>query len=63
MSGTASGSIYHPDPGLRGREIDIANLMSAMLKQAGVEMEVVLVAKFDWNAGYDGFLAGFCHAV
>ena len=39
--------------------IDIANLMSAMLKQAGVEMEVVLVAKFDWNAGYDGFLAGF----
>ena len=43
--------------------IDIANLMSAMLKQAGVEMEVVLVAKFDWNAGYDGFLAGFCHAV
>lgn len=39
--------------------VDIANLMSAMLKQAGVEMEVVLVTKFDWNAGYDGFLAGF----
>ncbi len=43
--------------------IDIANLMSAMLKQAGVEMEVVLVAKFDWNAGYDGFLAGFARGI
>ena len=39
--------------------VDIANVMSAMLKQAGVEMEVVLVTKFDWDAGYDGFLAGF----
>lgn len=39
--------------------VDIANLMSSMLKQAGVEMEVVLVTKFDWNAGYNGFLAGF----
>ena len=39
--------------------IDIANVMSSMLKQAGVEMEVVLVTKFDWSAGYDGFLAGF----
>lgn len=39
--------------------IDIANLMSSMLKQAGVEMEVVLVTKFDWSAGYNGFLAGF----
>lgn len=39
--------------------VDIANMMSAMLRQAGVEMEVVLVTKFDWSAGYDGFLAGF----
>ncbi len=39
--------------------VDIANIMSAMLKQAGVEMEVVLVTRFDWSAGYDGFLAGF----
>lgn len=39
--------------------VDIANLMSAMLKQAGIRMEVVLVTKFDWNSGYDGFLAGF----
>ena len=39
--------------------VDIANLMSSMLKKAGVEMEVVLVTKFDWKAGYDGFLAGF----
>ncbi len=39
--------------------VDIANVMSAMLAQAGVEMEVVLVTKFDWKAGYDGFLAGY----
>lgn len=39
--------------------IDIANLMSNMLKQAGVEMEIVLVTKFDWTAGYDGFLSGY----
>ncbi|MBR5337978.1 MAG: ABC transporter substrate-binding protein [Lachnospiraceae bacterium] len=39
--------------------VDIANLMSSMLKKAGVEMEVCLVTKFDWKAGYDGFLAGF----
>ncbi len=39
--------------------VDIANMMSNMLKAAGVEMEVVLVTKFDWQAGYDGFLAGY----
>ena len=39
--------------------VDIANVMSSMLKQAGVEMEVVFVQKFDWKAGYDGFLAGY----
>ena len=39
--------------------VDIANVMSNMLRQAGVEMEVVLVTRFDWNAGYDGFLAGY----
>lgn len=39
--------------------VDIANLMSSMLKKAGVDMEVVLVTKFDWKAGYDGFLAGY----
>lgn len=39
--------------------VDIANVMSNMLKQAGVEMEVVFVQKFDWKAGYDGFLAGY----
>lgn len=39
--------------------VDIANIMSSMLKQAGVDMEVDLVTKFDWNAGYDGFLAGY----
>ncbi len=39
--------------------VDIANVMSDMLKEAGVEMEVVLVTKFDWTAGYNGFLAGY----
>ena len=39
--------------------VDIANVMSNMLRQAGVEMEVVLVTKFDWKAGYNGFLAGY----
>ena len=34
-----------------GECVDIANLMSSMLKKAGVEMEVVLVTKFDWKAG------------
>lgn len=60
MSGTASGSILPSRPGItRKRESILPISWSAMLKQAGVEMEVVLVAKFDWNAGYDGFLAGF----
>ncbi|MFA7171437.1 MAG: ABC transporter substrate-binding protein [Candidatus Paceibacterota bacterium] len=39
--------------------VDIANLVSQMLKDAGVDMEIVLVSKFDWHAGYDGFLAGY----
>ena len=39
--------------------VDIAKIMSDMLKKAGVEMEVVLVTKFDWKAGYNGFLAGY----
>ncbi|PKM78370.1 MAG: ABC transporter substrate-binding protein [Firmicutes bacterium HGW-Firmicutes-15] len=39
--------------------VDIANIVSKQLKDAGVDMEMVLVTKFDWNAGYNGFLAGF----
>ncbi|MDO5136732.1 MAG: ABC transporter substrate-binding protein [Eubacteriales bacterium] len=39
--------------------VDIANICSNMLKQAGVDMEVVLVTKFDWTAGYNGFLSGY----
>ena len=39
--------------------VDIANLVSSMLRKAGVDMEVVLVTSFDWKAGYDGFLAGY----
>lgn len=38
--------------------VDIANLCANMLKQAGVDMEVVLVTKFDWETGYNGFLYG-----
>ncbi|HBF37050.1 MAG TPA: ABC transporter substrate-binding protein [Firmicutes bacterium] len=39
--------------------VDIANVVSKQLKKAGVEMEIVLVTKFDWDAGYNGFLAGY----
>lgn len=39
--------------------VDIAKLMSQQLEQAGVEMEIVLVTKFDWESGYNGFLAGY----
>ncbi|MDU7336825.1 MAG: ABC transporter substrate-binding protein [Clostridium sp.] len=39
--------------------VDIANLCSSQLKAAGVEMEVVLVTRFDWKAGYNGFLSGY----
>ena len=38
--------------------VDIANIVSNMLKKAGVDMEVVLVTKFDWETGYNGFLYG-----
>ncbi|MFJ5625262.1 ABC transporter substrate-binding protein [Peribacillus loiseleuriae] len=38
--------------------VDIANIVSTMLKKAGIDMEVVLVTKFDWDAGYNGFLYG-----
>jgi peptide/nickel transport system substrate-binding protein len=39
--------------------VDIANVCSSQLKKAGVDMEVVLVSKFDWDAGYNGFLSGY----
>ena len=38
--------------------VDIANVVSRQLKDAGVEMKIVLVTRFDWKAGYNGFLAG-----
>lgn len=38
--------------------VEIANVTSSMLKQAGVDMEVVLVPKFD-HPSYDSFLAGY----
>ncbi|MDD7389475.1 MAG: ABC transporter substrate-binding protein [Lachnospiraceae bacterium] len=39
--------------------VDIANICSSQLKQAGVDMEVVLVTRFDWESGYNGFLSGY----
>lgn len=39
--------------------IDIANVVSKQLKEAGVDMEIVLVTKFDWKSGYNGFLSGY----
>ena len=39
--------------------VDIANLCASQLKAAGVDMEVVLVTKFDWKSGYNGFLSGY----
>lgn len=39
--------------------VDIANVMARQLKKAGVEMKIALVTRFDWKAGYNGFLAGF----
>lgn len=39
--------------------VDIENIVSQQLKKAGVELKVQLVTKFDWEAGYNGFLAGY----
>lgn len=39
--------------------VDIANIMADQLEKAGVKMDIKLVSAFDWDAGYDGFLAGF----
>ncbi|MBO8416722.1 MAG: ABC transporter substrate-binding protein [Proteobacteria bacterium] len=38
--------------------VDLANICSAMLKQAGVEMQVVPVTHFDFKAGYNAYLYG-----
>lgn len=39
--------------------VDIENIVSQQLKKAGVELKVQLVTKFDWESGYNGFLAGY----
>lgn len=39
--------------------VDIARVVSRQLRDAGVDMRLALVTRFDWRAGYDGFLAGF----
>ena len=38
--------------------VDLANICSAMLKQAGVEMQVVPVTHFDFTKGYNAYLYG-----
>jgi peptide/nickel transport system substrate-binding protein len=39
--------------------VDIANIVASQLKSAGVDMQIALVTRFDWRAGYNGFLAGY----
>lgn len=39
--------------------IDVANVASRQLRDAGIEMRVILVTRFDHKAGYNGYLAGF----
>lgn len=39
--------------------VDLANLCASMLNNAGVEMKVNLVTRFDFNQGYDAYLSGF----
>ncbi len=57
-----NGQKFHFTIQVRGHEeerIDIANLCSRMLKEAGVDMEIVVVTKFEWDKGYNGFLSGY----
>jgi peptide/nickel transport system substrate-binding protein len=39
--------------------VDIANIVASQLKAVGVDMQIALVTRFDWKAGYNGFLAGY----
>ncbi|MDE5681658.1 MAG: ABC transporter substrate-binding protein, partial [Mailhella sp.] len=39
--------------------VDIANIVARQLQNAGVDMRIALVTRFDWKADYNGFLAGF----
>ena len=41
--------------------VDLSALVSAMLKDAGVEMEVVRVPRFDFRKGYNGYLSGMAY--
>ena len=57
-----NGEKFHFTIQVRGHEeerIDIANICAKMLKEQGVDMEIVVVTKFDWTAGYNGFLSGY----
>lgn len=38
--------------------VDLANICAAMLKQAGIEMQVVPVTHFDFTVGYNAYLYG-----
>ena len=35
--------------------IDIANITARQLQNAGVDMRIALVTRFDWKADYNGF--------
>lgn len=39
--------------------VDIVNVVSKQLEKVGVKLDIVLVTKFDWNAGYNGFVSGY----
>lgn len=38
--------------------VDLARICAAMLRRAGVEMQVIVVPHFDFTAGFDAFLYG-----
>lgn len=57
-----NGEKFHFTMQVREHEeerIDIANICARMLKEQGVVMEIIVVTKFDWDAGYNGFLSGY----
>lgn len=39
--------------------VDLAAVTARMLQEAGVEMRVIPVTRFDWAQGYNGYLSGF----
>ena len=54
MSATGRSSFVDSGPGIEEERVDIAKVIANELKKAGVDMQIVLVTKFDWKAGYNG---------